>query len=103
MTATGINFPQAIAISPDGRNVYVAGVDANDHGTLAELARGPDGSLTQLPSPNDCIGENSGQTDGVTSACGTTSGHGIADPVSVTVSPDGQERVRRRPDWECRG
>ena len=88
MSATGVNFPQAIAISPDGKNVYVAGVDANDHGTIAELARSADGSLTQLASPNDCIGENSGQTGGTVSACGTT-GHGIANPSAVTVSADG--------------
>ena len=87
-SATGINFPRAIAISPDGTSVYVAGSDANDIGDIAEFARNADGSLTQLASTHACIGENSAQAGG-TSSCGST-GHGLDSPAAVAVSPDGK-------------
>ena len=87
-SATGINFPNAIAISPDGKNVYVAGADLNAIGAIAEFARNADGSLTQLASPNDCIGET--RPVGTTmSACGNKAGRGLTNPVAVAVSPDG--------------
>jgi 6-phosphogluconolactonase (cycloisomerase 2 family) len=88
-TANGLEFAEAIAISPDGRNVYAVGEDSNSVGAIAEFARNADGSLTQLASPNNCIGENPTQTDGTMSTCGTGGGHGLFNPVAVTVSPDG--------------
>ena len=89
-TANGLVNPQAIAISPDGNNVYVAARDSNGNGTIAEFARNFDGTLTQL-SPNDCIGENTGGTsDGVASDCANQSGHGIEAPDALAISPDGQ-------------
>jgi 6-phosphogluconolactonase (cycloisomerase 2 family) len=87
--ANGLVDPEAIAISPDGLNVYVAARDSEGDGTIAEFARDPDsGELTQL-SPNDCIAENKSVTD-ETSDCGNQSGHGIEQPDALVVSPDGQ-------------
>jgi len=86
-TATGVTYPTAIAISPDGKNVYVVGVDTGDVGNIAEFTRSSNGSLTQLASPNSCIGET--RPAGVpTSVCPTT-GHGLSNPAAVVVSPDG--------------
>jgi len=87
VTATGMSFANGIAISPDGRNVYVVGTDSNEIGAIVEFARNTNGSLTQLASPNDCIGET--RPSAPMSACGTKTGHGLADPVAVAVSPDG--------------
>ena len=83
--ATGLNSPVAIAISPDGKNVYVAAVDSHPFGTVAEFERNADGSLTQLGNGNNCISE-----DGDNSDCGTQTGYGIANPVALAVSPNGK-------------
>ena len=83
-TAIGLNSPVAIAISPDGKNVYVAAVDSHPFGTVAEFERNADGSLTQLGDGNNCISENGDASD-----CGTQTGYGIANPVALAVSPDG--------------
>ena len=58
-SATGLADPQAIAISPDGKNVYVAAEDSSDsdEGDVAEFTRNANGSLTPI-SGNDCIAEN---------------------------------------------
>jgi DNA-binding beta-propeller fold protein YncE len=87
-TATGLVAPQAIAVSPDGADVYVAAHDSAGVGTVAEFARNADGSLTQLLS-HDCIAENFGQAGEVTSACADQVGHGIKRPFALTVGPGG--------------
>jgi DNA-binding beta-propeller fold protein YncE len=74
--ATGLSGPAALAISPDGANVYVLGQFSN---SIAEFARNlMTGALTQLASPNDCIG------------CGTNPATGISNPYGIVVSPNGQ-------------
>lgn len=91
-TAKGLLAPEAIAVSPDGKNVYVAAEDRNGIGTIAEFARNPDGTLTQLSSTNACIAENSGQYPGGTPAADCTNNqgaHGIHIPIALSVSPDG--------------
>ena len=81
-TATGLFDPRAIAVSPDGQNVYVAaGVDPN--GDIAELRRNDDGSLSQL-SGHDCIAEN------VTPGCSDIGGHGLEFPNDLAISSDGK-------------
>ncbi|HZU59961.1 MAG TPA: beta-propeller fold lactonase family protein, partial [Solirubrobacteraceae bacterium] len=68
----------SIAISPDGRNLYVASVD-----DVAAFARDPrSGRLTQLAGAQACIAEYPG--DG----CGP--GRALNEVASVTVSPDGR-------------
>src|ERR1700733_4612362 len=86
VAATGITYPEGLAISPDGKSLYVVGGDLNDNGTIAEFARNTTtGALTQPASPNNCIGEH--QSSG-TPVCGTTTGHGLVSPSAVVVSPD---------------
>ncbi len=76
----GITNLYQLAITSDGANIY----GASDEGWVPELARAADGSLTQLPSPNDCIQEH-----GTSGECGNTSGHGLGEPFGVAASPDG--------------
>lgn len=71
----------SIAISPDGRNVYVA---ARSSSGIAALARDPEsGALTQLPG-----------TDGCATATGSRGkcarGTALAEAVSVAVSGNGR-------------
>ena len=78
--ATGMEDAFAVAVSPDGKNVYVSGLFSN---AVAEFTRNTTtGALTQLSAPNDCMGM-------VGSGCGTTSAHGLTKPVSLAVSADG--------------
>jgi DNA-binding beta-propeller fold protein YncE len=83
--ANGLNFPQSIAISPDGKNVYVGGQDSASVGAVAEFTRSANGILTPLA----CIGENAGQAV-TASTCGST-GHGLDNPVAIEVSPNGND------------
>jgi DNA-binding beta-propeller fold protein YncE len=78
--AHGIAGPADAAVSPDGRNVYVAAFDSN---TIAIFRRNSrNGSLRQLSGRQGCIKH---QRRG---AC--EFGRAIAAPVSVAVSPDGR-------------
>ena len=77
--ARGIDGPQGVAISPDGRYVYVAGEDSD---AVAIFRRNPrTGSLTQGHGRLGCI--SSGEEDGC------TRGDGLAGAGAVAVSPDG--------------
>ncbi len=68
----------SLAISPNGRNLYVASLNG-----VAEFVRHPKtGQLTQLSGANGCIAEFIG--DG----CGP--GRALQDVASVAVSPDGR-------------
>src|SRR4051794_12078558 len=52
-TAIGIKVAIGLAISPDGKSVYVAGVGSD---AVAAFSRNPDtGALTQLPGAGACI------------------------------------------------
>ncbi len=82
-TASGLVNPQAIVISPDGKNVYVAAEDNDENGTIAEFTRNDDGSLTPVPS-HDCIEENE------EGACQDQDARGIGEPDALAISPDGQ-------------
>ena len=91
----GLVNPQAIVISPDGLNVYVAAQDFNGNGTIAELARNADGSLTPIAG-HDCIAENIDTTD-ENSPCDDQTAFGInytansgIPPVALAISPDGK-------------
>ena len=85
----GLISPQAIAISGDRQNVYVAAQDGSGNGDIVELARNSDGSLAPITG-HDCIAENVNATD-ETSPCDDQSGHGIQQSIdALTVSPDGK-------------
>ncbi|HXF32814.1 MAG TPA: hypothetical protein VN522_14980 [Solirubrobacterales bacterium] len=76
---------RAIAISPDGRNVYVAASGAD---AIAVFDRNPvTGALTQPQGKRGCVAAvigNKGKGDG----CGVAIG--LLAPNSVAVSPDGR-------------
>jgi len=75
----GLDGAMGVAISPDGKSVYVAGFFDN---AIAIFSRDPaSGALTQLAAPNGCIADAG---DGV--AC--QDGLGLFGPSGVTVSPD---------------
>jgi DNA-binding beta-propeller fold protein YncE len=93
-TAIGVSDDPGLAISPDGRNVYVASQFLG--GPIAEFARGAGGALTQLPAPNDCIQENASL------GCGS-SGTGIASGFELVVSSDGANVFAAAPAANCNG
>ena len=79
--AAGMTVAEGIAMSPDGKNVYVAADGSN---AIAEFSRNTEtGALTQLASPNNCITSNG-------SGCGTTGATGLTNADAVAVSADGK-------------
>lgn len=77
----GLNGAHDMAISPDGKNVYVAATSGD---TLAIFARNPStGALTQLPAPDGCFAESG---DGIT----CTPAVALDGPTSAVVSRDGK-------------
>jgi DNA-binding beta-propeller fold protein YncE len=76
---------RAIAISPDGRNVYVA-ASASD--SIAVFDRDPiTGALTQPQGKGGCVASVVGKAKGAV-GCGLAVG--LIGPDSVAVSPDGR-------------
>jgi DNA-binding beta-propeller fold protein YncE len=75
----GLNSPISVAVSPDGKNVYVA---SGSH-AVARLNRNTTtGAITQPAGTAGCVSE--------TGAGPCANGHGLSDPESVAVSPDGK-------------
>jgi Divergent InlB B-repeat domain len=81
-SGTGLQTPQAIAISPDGKNVYVAARDDAGNGDVAEFTRDANGSLTPVAG-SDCIAENQ-EAEG--QGCDAQSAHGLGTPMSLAVT-----------------
>ena len=78
--AIGLEGPNSVAVSPDGRSVYATSRGAS---SLTVFARNPKGGgLTQLPAGFGCI---SGLPVPVCS-----SGRALIDPDVVVISPDGR-------------
>jgi DNA-binding beta-propeller fold protein YncE len=72
--------PQAVAVSPDGKSVYVASYSSD---AVVRLNRNPTtGAITQPAGVAGCISETGG------GPC--ADGHGLTFPGSVVVSPDGK-------------
>ena len=77
----GLLTPTGVAVSYDGRSVYVAS-QSGDDGGVAVLARDPaTGGLTQLTGTAACVSGN-----GTGGLC--TDAAGISGPYNVTLSPD---------------
>jgi DNA-binding beta-propeller fold protein YncE len=77
--AIGLSGPIDLAISPDGRNVYV--VSALNR--LAAFRREASGALVQLPGPAGCFSDNSDE-DGCTAAAF------LKLPLGIAISADGR-------------
>ncbi len=92
----GLSNSSDVAVSPDGQNVYVAG---STDDAIAEFTRNADGTLTQLASPNDCIADPS--NDGSCSESSTAPG--LIDPLSIVISPDGDNVYVAAQDSEGNG
>jgi DNA-binding beta-propeller fold protein YncE len=74
-----VKSPEDIAISPDGRHVYVASYGSHAIAVFSRDRR--DGDLEQLPGRRGCV------ILGRSSTCSTA--RAIARPVSIAISPDG--------------
>jgi DNA-binding beta-propeller fold protein YncE len=80
--AIGLDAPNSVAVSPDGRTVYAT---ARDSSSIAVFHRSPKtGMLTQLPGPEGCL---TGLPQ-PTSPCANA--RALAYPDVVVVSPDGR-------------
>jgi DNA-binding beta-propeller fold protein YncE len=74
-----LGAPASIAISPDGRSVYVAASGSDALSVFARNRR--TGVLRQLPGARGCVSERPGG--------GCALGRALNEPTSVAVSPDG--------------
>ena len=75
----GLSSPAGVALSADGKNIYVAAFGAG----VARLSRNPTtGAITQSAGTAGCISE--------TGAGACADGHGLDGPSGVAVSGDGK-------------
>jgi DNA-binding beta-propeller fold protein YncE len=82
-TAIGLGTPYGIAVSPDGKNVYVASLGSE---AVAELSRNTEtGTLEEIPG-NECIGSS-------TSGCPIDTAIGLKEAIGIVVSPAAGEDV----------
>jgi DNA-binding beta-propeller fold protein YncE len=77
--AVGLAVPNAVAVSPDGRNVYATSVGSN--AVLSFDRNSSTGALTQLGSGAGCIAN--------AARAGCVIGRALDGPDSIAVSPDG--------------
>ncbi len=78
-SGVGLDGPNSVAVSPDGRNVYATSVESD---AVAIFQRGPNGVLTQAPGDAGCIAEGG--------AGGCRSGRALDAADIVVASADGR-------------
>ena len=80
--APGLNLPYGIAVSPNGKSVYVASLGSE---AVAEFTRhAATGRLEQIPG-HECISGPSG------SGCPDESAIGLKNAIGIAVSPGGED------------
>lgn len=90
----GLLAVTALAVSPDGKNLYsvsdtIALADGDAPGAIAEFARDSStGALTQLTGADACIGE---PTTFAVTECQTRTAAGLTDLVNIAISSDGND------------
>ncbi len=88
-TAVGLESPSGVAVSPDGKNVYVASTGADfggaADGAVASLTRSANGSLAS----NGCV-----EQTGAPSVCASNGG-GLMDPVDIAATTNAVYVVSR--------
>jgi Big-like domain-containing protein len=86
----GLHGLFAVSVSPDGRNVYTAGVDGGG-GPFAIFSRDPStGQLTQLPGTAGCITADGASEDGPGTCTDGRATHSDAEGPPFVFSPDGK-------------
>jgi DNA-binding beta-propeller fold protein YncE len=80
--AVEIAHPSAIAVSPDGENVYVTGT--GKHAVVEFKRDAGTGLLTLLDAGKACV------TEEATGECEVKDAKGLNEPYGLTVSPDGE-------------
>jgi len=77
----GLEDPRDVAVSKDGKNVYVASKGSNAVAALSVDKK--TGAVAQLPGTDGCV-----SADGTGGAC--IAGDALGEPLRVDVSPDGK-------------
>jgi DNA-binding beta-propeller fold protein YncE len=78
-SARALGSPMSVAVSPDGRNVYVVSAGSDALSVFARNRR--TGTLRQLAGASGCMSQRPGG--------GCAVGRALNEPTSVAVSPDG--------------
>ena len=81
--ARGLEQPTDLAVSADGRNVYVSSFG---NGAVAAFSRSSNGQLVQLAGSGACVAHS--DEDGTTDGC--AAGRGLTLPNAIAISPDGR-------------
>ena len=86
-TAVGLNTPQDVVVSPDGKNAYAT---AFLDDSVAAFSVNTGGGLEQLGDPNECISDDAdgaGANPPTDPSC--QSGVGLDEALGIAISPDG--------------